>query len=76
MVRVSAGAIHEPGEAGLVAVDLGVQSASARVLIMARAVTYAGWKTAIVLPSGSLNHAERPMGVVAMWFTVLNVGVS
>ncbi len=27
--------------------------------------TYAGWKTAMVLPSGSLNHAELPMpGVV------------
>jgi hypothetical protein len=37
---------------------------------------YAGWKTAMVLPSGSLNHADRPIGVVAMWFTVLKVGVS
>jgi hypothetical protein len=37
---------------------------------------YAGWKMAIVLPSGSLNHADRPIGVVAMWFTVLKVGVS
>lgn len=31
---------------------------------------YTGWKTAIVLPSGSLNHADRPIGVVAMWSTV------
>src|SRR5215468_9032351 len=37
---------------------------------------YAGWKRAIVLPSGSLNHAERPMGVVATCWSVLNVGVS
>ena len=25
---------------------------------------YAGWNSAIVFPSGSLNHAERPTGVV------------
>jgi len=35
-----------------------------------------GWKSAIVLPSGSLNHADLPTGVVAMWLTVLNVSVS
>ncbi|MCW2856907.1 MAG: hypothetical protein JWR52_2522 [Marmoricola sp.] len=27
-------------------------------------VDYSGWKIAIVLPSGSLNHAERPMPAV------------
>ena len=38
---------------------------------------YSGWKTAIVLPSGSLNQAERPMpGEVTTWSTVLNVPVS
>ena len=40
-------------------------------------VSYSGWKTAIVLPSGSLNQADRPMpGEVTTWSTVLKVGVS
>lgn len=40
------------------------------------ATLYSGWKTAMVLPSGSLNQAERPMpGEVTMWSMVLNVSV-
>ncbi len=39
--------------------------------------SYSGWNRAIVFPSGSLNHADRPSpGVVAMWSTVLSIGKS
>ena len=30
-----------------------------------------GWNSAIVFPSGSLNHAELPTGVVSAWSTIL-----
>src|SRR4051794_19450423 len=36
----------------------------------------AGWNRAMVLPSGSVNHADRPMGEVTTWSTVLKVAVS
>ena len=40
-------------------------------------MVYPGWKMAMVLPSGSLNQAERPMpAVVTTWSMVLNVPVS
>ena len=37
---------------------------------------YAGWKSAKVFPSGSLNHADLPIGVVAIWSMVLMVPMS
>jgi hypothetical protein len=32
----------------------------------------AGWKSAMVLPSGSLSHADLPTGVVSTWSTILD----
>jgi hypothetical protein len=38
-----------------------------------RLAVHSGWNKAMVLPSGSLNQAERPMpGEVTMWLTVLS----
>jgi hypothetical protein len=38
---------------------------------------HSGWKSAIVLPSGSLNQAERPIpGDVTTWLIVLNASMS
>jgi hypothetical protein len=56
------------------ALNCAARSARRRVLI---ARLHSGWNTATVLPSGSLNQADRPMpAVVTMWSTVLKVSVS
>ena len=47
-----------------------------RTLVAVGWRVYSGWKIAMVLPSGSLNQAERPMpGVVTTWSTVLKFRV-